>query len=1513
VAAYGKLTVGHDPDYYVRQMAGELAKTGASYYADAVLEKGEPEGTWIGEGLASLSIHDGDRVDHDVFLSLYDKFKDPATGEYLGSPPRVNAQLQALFEQKKAAEPGLTRAREHELWMEARAEVRSTGVMFYDGAFNVDKTISAAYASALVMAKHAREAGDEAAAARHGAAADAFWEEIMAGVRTTIAHIQREAGYVRTGHHGGKGPDGEPTGRRERAYDIPVAIFPQFTNRDGEIHLHVHITFLNKVLTISDGKWRAPDARLMFRNYGSAIAAGALAMESGITRRLGFSWKFRPESKGRVIAEVPEAVIPAFSTRGAKVKALKDQLVAQFEEKYGRAPARDELFSLGRHAWKETRKPKPEGALDLTAKLSEWEAATREAQLGSLLDIGRKLFGHAGSGAAYTELSPAQECAVMAEGLALAQNAKAAWGKRDLVHWLAFALPDGFVLPAGADADTFLSSLADRVIAGESGEPVVCLSAPEYPRVPEALRRECDGESVYRAHGSDLYATAGQMSLEARVVAMAHAPGAPRIAPDVCAKLLGADEAALEAQLRAAAGSGSGAGSVTGSGLRLDQGSVAFHALTSPRRTEVVAAPAGAGKTHTAGVMSTAWQAAGMGRVFGVAISAAARNELAGAGVPNTYTLAKFLGHTEEAREALPKVAIGPGDMVLVDEGTTMDLHNFDALQRYVAARGAVIRMFAGDQQLGAVEGIGAAGLLCRSGKYARLAEPVRFAPGWERDASLALHDGDVACLTEYENHGRLHGGTYEEMAEQAARLYMADLAEDVETSLNAHSHFEVADLNKRVQAYMDEYGLARGRAVRLRADATARPGELVLARRNDNKTEADRGRKVSNGDVLEIREVTGDKVTVRRLTGHDKQTGRRTWSAPYALTTRYLREHGELGYAQTTATTQGDTTWSGIHLSSDQRPLQTLYPGMTRGRHRNHVFAYPAEPDCEPGKEPEGAPEVGRQRAIEAERDGPMRPLAESEHDPVVLLAKVVRRADVELGATETREKLLADADHTGTLWQIRQDVVRQVTAPRYEAAVREHLSEEHATEVLADTDDLWRALRGAQLKGADPARVLAAAVAQRGLDDAESVPAVLTHRVRQLTEDLPPLAARLQPAADAEMTDFLDRTDAALDARRERLGEHMANHPPAWALRALGVVPGDDAGRQAWADLAGGFEGYREARNFESDETPIGPCPPTTEPEMRAWWLDLDQALGTAEESRARGLTEGQLRVRRTGGLRDTTWAPPEVAREMGVAHGTETGYRLAAAHHLLHARKAQKAAREDRAVMHRAAAREAQAAAERCREVAAGLAEAHATRQQYNALHGPGWAEATEADRELRRRGLLSPDDVLRSQERPAFDYAGLRARQEEARRQADAREPEASGWVQDVLALHDSAPAAGTEPAPDAAAHRPRKPEPAYPAADEVKVMLGIDPAHVLEGGTGVLEQVKADAAAAQEKIDREGSILEPDAGDEDLSPSQAWSLETGRDRHSILHDPAPEMPIAPEIAAAVAERDREAAD
>jgi hypothetical protein len=107
--------------------------------------------------------------------------------------------------------------------------------------------------------------------------------------------------------------------------------------------------------------------------------------------------------------------------------------------------------------------------------------------------------------------------------------------------------------------------------------------------VPDSLRR-ADGESIYRAHGSELYATRAQLSMEEQLVADAQAKAAPRFARELAARLLGADLAQLDAQVRAA---GLAPDGLTQGGLRRDQGTTAFVPLTSPRRAEPIVGPAG--------------------------------------------------------------------------------------------------------------------------------------------------------------------------------------------------------------------------------------------------------------------------------------------------------------------------------------------------------------------------------------------------------------------------------------------------------------------------------------------------------------------------------------------------------------------------------------------------------------------------------------------------------------------------------------------------------------------------------------------------------------------------------------------------------------------------------------------------------------------------------------------------------------------------------------------------------
>src|SRR5258708_30083106 len=111
-----------------------------------------------------------------------------------------------------------------------------------------------------------------------------------------------------------------------------------------------------------------------------------------------------------------------------------------------------------------------------------------------------------------------------------------------------------------------LEAVAGRGLAGEAGEEVLQLDAPEWPRVPDSLRR-ADGESIYRAHGTELYATRSQLSMEEQLLVDAQSESAPHIAREQAVAPLGADLDPPEAQPRAGAPAPAGD---TPRGLRLD-------------------------------------------------------------------------------------------------------------------------------------------------------------------------------------------------------------------------------------------------------------------------------------------------------------------------------------------------------------------------------------------------------------------------------------------------------------------------------------------------------------------------------------------------------------------------------------------------------------------------------------------------------------------------------------------------------------------------------------------------------------------------------------------------------------------------------------------------------------------------------------------------------------------------------------------------------------------------------
>ncbi len=121
-------------------------------------------------------------------------------------------------------------------------------------------------------------------------------------------------------------------------------------------------------------------------------------------------------------------------------------------------------------------------------------------------------------------------------------------------------------------------------------------------------------------------------------------------------------------------------------------------------------------------------------------------------------------------------------------------------------------------------------------------------------------------------------------------------------------------------------------------------------------------------------------------------------------------------------------------------------------------------------------------------------------------------------------------------------------------------------------------------------------------------------------------------------------------MDARKERIGEHAAEHPPAWAApRSRCRCP-----MTRLTGSSGSAERRRSAPTASCTATsiprePIGPEPTGDSPEKRAAWHSAFAALGPVDGVDLRGLPDGSLLHMRATYQTETDWAPRHVGREL------------------------------------------------------------------------------------------------------------------------------------------------------------------------------------------------------------------------------------------------------------------------
>jgi conjugative relaxase-like TrwC/TraI family protein len=317
----------------------------------------------------------------------------------------------------------------------------------------------------------------------------------------------------------------------------------------------------------------------------------------------------------------------------------------------------------------------------------------------------------------------------------------------------------------------------------------------------------------------------------------------------------------------------------------------------------------------------------------------------------------------------------------------------------------------------------------------------------------------------------------------------------------------------------------------------------------------------------------------------------------------------------------------------------------------------------------------------------------------------------------------------------------------------------------------------------------LMAAPIGERDLAGARDLAAVIDARIRYRTGPvvLAPIGSwsdQVPAIADPDHRVYLTGIAALMDARKDRIGEHAAEHALPWAVAALGPVPADPMDRLDWQKRAASIGAWRELSGHRDPADPIGPEPVATAPELRAAWYEALAALGPVDGPDVRGMPYGRLLHLRDTYPIETAWAPQYVGDEL---------------------RQVRAAAREARLSSLRASAEAAAAAnrghpstAARQQELAASYHALHQAYRQRETVFVTIMADRADWDAATRaqRHQAVAADAELRRRH-PDQHYLPLRSAEPEPATESQRAEltltpgqppGEMGQWVKELAAAH-----------------------------------------------------------------------------------------------------------------------------
>ena len=255
-------------------------------------------------------------------------------------------------------------------------------------------------------------------------------------------------------------------------------------------------------------------------------------------------------------------------------------------------------------------------------------------------------------------------------------------------------------------------------------------------------------------------------------------------------------------------------------------------------------------------------------------------------------------------------------------------------------------------------------------------------------------------------------------------------------------------------------------------------------------------------------------------------------------------------------------------------------------------------------------------------------------------------------------------------------------------------------------------------------------------------------------------------------------------MDARKDRIGEHAAEHAPPWAVAALGPVPEDPLDRLDWQRRAASIGAWRELSGHRDPADPIGPEPVAAAPDLRAAWHEALAALGPADGPDVRGMPDGRLLHLRDTYPIETAWAPQYVGDELRQVRAAAREARLAGLRASAEAAAAANRGDHDTAARQQELAASYHALHEAYRQRETVFATIMADRADWDAATRAQRHLAVAADAELRRRHPDQHYPPLRSAEpEPATE-----SQRAELTLTAGQPPGEMGQWITDLAAAH-----------------------------------------------------------------------------------------------------------------------------